>query len=57
MAGEPLATGTWAADKTAKNVDFPPTEARYIRLKALSEISGGEGASAAKIDLVGVLAE
>jgi hypothetical protein len=33
-------SGTWAADASMKIATFAPTEARYIRLEALSAVGG-----------------
>lgn len=55
--GEPLSSGTFlraAGDPTAV---FEPTEVRYLKLVALSEVSGQPWASAAEIAAVGPAAE
>jgi galactose oxidase len=50
----PVATGTWADDKSRKTVVFPGVAARYVRLTALSEAGGrGPWSSAADVGLVG----
>ena len=51
--GSPVATGTWADDKTPKIVTFADVPARYVRLTALSE-AGNRGAwsSAAEINIL-----
>lgn len=46
--GSPVASGRFAATKTAKYVPLPPTAARYIRFVALSEINGNPWASMAE---------
>jgi galactose oxidase len=52
--GNPVATGTWADDKSGKTVVFPGVVSRYIRLTALSEAGGrGPWSSAADLGLVG----
>jgi len=50
----PVATGTWADDKTLKTADFGGVRARYVRLTALTEAGNrGPWASAAEIGLLG----
>ncbi len=52
--GAPVATGTWADDKTLKTADFQGVRARYVRLTALSEAGNrGPWTSAAEIGLLG----
>ena len=49
-----VASGTWADDATTKTVQFSPTTARYVRLRATSEAGGrGPWTSAAEINLYG----
>ncbi|HZC72693.1 MAG TPA: discoidin domain-containing protein [Jatrophihabitans sp.] len=43
--------GTWPLDKALKRVDFPATDARYVRLEA--EAGGGDYVSAAEINIIG----
>ncbi|KRV49104.1 hypothetical protein AQ490_21660 [Wenjunlia vitaminophila] len=43
-----VASGTWTVDARLKSVTFPPVDARYVRLEALSA-SGGSYASAAEV--------
>lgn len=50
--GEPVAKGTWPNTKDEQSVSFPTTNARYIRLKVLSEVNGKPYASAAEFDIV-----
>jgi galactose oxidase len=50
--GSPVASGTWANDRTPKAAVFPPVSARFVRLTALTE-SGNRGpwTSAAEINI------
>ncbi|MFD7165396.1 phosphocholine-specific phospholipase C [Streptomyces violascens] len=51
--GTPVATGTWPADTTPKQVAFTgAVNGRYIRLRALSEINGNPWTSAAEINVL-----
>ncbi len=51
--GTPVATGTWADDKTLKTAEFEGVRARYVRLTALTEAGHrGPWASAAEIGLL-----
>jgi hypothetical protein len=43
------ATGTFADDKTAKDVEFEPRRARYVRFRALDEVGGRPFTSAADL--------
>ncbi len=49
-----VASGTWAANQTEKTASFAPVSARYIRLRAVSEVNGNPWTSAAEINLLGV---
>ena len=50
----PVATGTWADDKTQKTAEFGGVRARYVRLTALTEAGNrGPWTSAAEIGLLG----
>jgi len=50
----PVASGTWADDKTLKTADFEGVAARYVRLTALTEAGNrGPWTSAAQIGLLG----
>ena len=50
----PVATGTWANDKTMKSAVFGGVKCRYVRLTALTEAGHrGPWTSAAEIDLLG----
>ena len=52
--GSPVATGTWADDRTAKEAVFPAVSARFVRLTALTEAGNrGPWTSAAEINLHG----
>jgi len=52
--GSPVASGTWANDRTPKAAVFSPVSARFVRLTALTE-SGNRGpwTSAAEINIHG----
>jgi hypothetical protein len=50
--GQPVATGTFAADTTEKRVTFPAKVGQYVRFVALSEINGNPWASAAEINVL-----
>lgn len=48
----PVASGTWADDRSIKLAAFVPTEGRYVKLTALSEAGDrGPWASAAEVEL------
>jgi galactose oxidase len=52
--GAPVATGTWADDKTKKTITFSSVSGRYVRLTALTEAGNrGPWSSAAEIGLLG----
>ena len=52
--GSPVATGTWADDKTVKTAEFGGVSARYVRLTALTEAGNrGPWSSAAEIGILG----
>lgn len=44
-----VASGTFPNDQTEKEVDFGPITARYVRLRALSEVNGNQFTSAAEL--------
>jgi len=51
--GAPLATGMWPNSSARQTVEFGRrVKARYIRLKALSEVTGAHYASAAEVDVI-----
>jgi hypothetical protein len=50
--GTAVATGVFAADTTEKEVIFPQQSARYIRLRALTEINGNPWTSAAEVNVL-----
>lgn len=50
--GEPVTKGTWTEGKDKRTVSFEPKTAKFVKLKALSEINGEAWASAAEIDVV-----
>jgi hypothetical protein len=50
--GHPVAAGTWPNDAATKTVCFDqPRDARFVKLVALSEVSGQPFASAAEVIL------
>ncbi len=51
--GTPVATGTWAADATEKQVSFASTTGQYVRLRALSEVNGLPYTSMAELHVQG----
>ena len=51
--GTPIKSGTFASDATEKVVSFASTTARYIRFRALSEISGKVHTAVAELNVVG----
>jgi hypothetical protein len=52
--GSAVATGTWANDATEKTVSFTAKSGRYLRLRALSDLSGQQFTSAAEITAIGI---
>ena len=51
--GTAVATGTFASDKSEKEIAFNVKEGRYIRLVATSEVGGNAWTSAAEIQVLG----
>lgn len=51
--GDPLAIGTYLNDATTKRTVFANTNARYVRLFAVTEANGNQWTSAAEIDVEG----
>jgi hypothetical protein len=49
--GNPVATGTWTDTADQEQACFTPVSARYIRLRALSEVNGNPWTSAAEINV------
>jgi hypothetical protein len=49
----PVLSGTWAANRTEKQVRFNATPGRFVKLTATSEITGQPFTSAAEVRLVG----
>ncbi|KAL3961257.1 hypothetical protein ACCO45_002780 [Purpureocillium lilacinum] len=49
--GDPVATGTWYTDATAKYANFEPRSARYVRLVARSEAQGRPWTSIAELNV------
>ncbi|KJK51593.1 glycosyl hydrolase family 31 [Lentzea aerocolonigenes] len=52
--GTAVATGTWASNATEKTVSFAAKTGRYLRLRALTDLSGGQYTSAAEITAIGI---
>jgi hypothetical protein len=52
--GTAVATGTFAANMSDKTVRFPAKRGRYVRLLALSEITGQAYTSAAELNIFGI---
>ncbi|MEO3929171.1 PQQ-dependent sugar dehydrogenase [Micromonosporaceae bacterium B7E4] len=52
--GTPVATGTFPNSAAEQTVTIPPTSGRYIRLRALGEVSGNRWTSVAELN-VGVV--
>ena len=50
--GQAVKTGTFGEGKEKKTVTFAPKAARFIKLKAISEINGEAWTSAAEIDVI-----
>jgi len=51
--GKPVAAGTWPNDDSLQTVRFSePRDARFVKLLALSEVSGRPFASTAEIDII-----
>jgi galactose oxidase len=49
-----VASGTWADTNQVKTVTFPPVQARYVRLTALSEAGNrGQWSTAAELNVIG----
>ena len=53
IGGTPVATGTFNQDLSEQRVMFARTVGRYVRLVALSEVSGGAWTSVAELKVVG----
>lgn len=51
--GTPVATGTWGNNSNLKTAQFTTQRARYVRLRALSEVNNNPWTSAAEIEIVG----
>jgi hypothetical protein len=47
--GKPVANGTFAAGTALQAVTFPATPARYVKLRALSELAGGPWGTVAEL--------
>jgi DUF1680 family protein len=50
--GSAVASGTWANDKSEKEVLFGPVSGRYVRLRALSEVAGNAWTSGAELNVL-----
>ena len=53
--GDPVTTGTFAANTTEKTVYFTPTTARFVCFKELTEINGNPWGSVAEINFLGTI--
>jgi hypothetical protein len=51
--GSPVATGTFVANTTAKEVSFAPKTGQFIRMRALTEVNGGPWTTMAEINVMG----
>ncbi len=51
--GTPVATGTFANNKTEKEVLFTASNARYVRLRCLAEANGGDDCAVAELNVLG----
>lgn len=51
--GDPVAIGTYLNDATTKRTVFANTNARYVRVFAITEVNGNQWTSAAEIDVEG----
>jgi endo-alpha-N-acetylgalactosaminidase len=49
--GSPAAAGTWADTPDEEAACFPARDARYVRLRATSEVAGGVWTSAAELNV------
>ena len=50
--GDPVASGTFANTSSSKEVLFPATSAKYIRLRSLTEINGGTHTNIAELEVI-----
>ena len=50
--GSPVASGTFASSMVEKLVIFTATSARFVRLKALSEVNGGTATCVAELNIL-----
>ena len=50
--GSPVASGTFASSMVEKRVIFTATSARFVRLKALSEVNGGSATCVAELNIL-----
>jgi len=53
--GSPAASGTFANDKTQKEVLFATVNARFVRLRSLTEPNGAQETSCAELNVLGTL--
>jgi hypothetical protein len=55
--GDPVATGTFANTQSEKEILFNPKNARYVRLRALSEANGGTECAVAELRVLQATSE
>jgi len=53
--GGPVASGTFANNADKKEVSFPATAARFVRLRSLTDASGSTHCNVAELDVLGTL--
>jgi lysophospholipase L1-like esterase len=51
--GSPVANGTFANSGAEQEVQFPVTTGQFVRLRALSEVAGGEATAVAELTMLG----
>jgi len=51
--GSPVATGTFANSGAEQEVLFPATVGQFVRLRALSEVAGGQATAVAELTVLG----
>ena len=52
--GTAVATGTFATNNTLKTVNFTAATGRYVRFRALTEVSGNPWTSCAELNVIGI---
>lgn len=50
--GKAVASGTFSNSKEPQTVEFTPSEARYVKLQALSAVDGGKQASISELEIL-----